>query len=53
VQLLVFAVLGLSGMLVSYAFGQGGPVGGLVFLSILFVGVFLRAARPLLDLLKP
>ena len=39
VQLLVFTVVGLSAMVVAYAFGLGGAVGFLIFLAILFVGV--------------
>ena len=38
-QLVVFTVVGLSAMLVAYAFGLGGAVGFLIFLAILFVGV--------------
>jgi hypothetical protein len=53
VQLLVFAVCGLSSMLIAYAFGLGGSVGALIFLAILFVGGLLRVARPLLELLRP
>jgi hypothetical protein len=53
VQLLVFTVVGLSAWLVAYAFGLGGAVGSLIFLAILFIGVFLRAARPLLEQLRP
>jgi len=49
VRLLVFTVVGLSAMLVAYAFGLGGAVGFLIFLAILFVGVFLRVAEPLLE----
>ncbi len=52
-QLLVFTVVGLSAMLVAYAFGLGGAVGSLIFLAILFVGVFLRVAEPLMQQLRP
>jgi len=53
VQLLVFTVIALSAMLVAYAFGLGGAVGFLIFLAIMFVGVFLRASGPLLERLRP
>jgi len=53
VRLLVFTVVGLSAMLVAYAFGLGGAVGFLIFLAILFVGVFLRVAEPLLERMRP
>ena len=52
-RLLVFTVVGLSAMLVAYAFGLGGAVGFLIFLAILFVGVFLRVAEPLLERMRP
>jgi hypothetical protein len=53
-QLVVFTVLAGCGMVISYAFGQGGPVAGLVFFGILFIGVFLRVTQPLIDrLTKP
>jgi hypothetical protein len=53
VQLLVFTALGAAAAVVSYAFGQGGPIAGMLFLTFLFIGALLRVAKPLLDLLKP
>jgi hypothetical protein len=53
VQLVIFTVVAAAAMVVSYAFGQGGPVGGLVFFTILFVGALLRVIQPLLERLKP
>jgi hypothetical protein len=40
--------LALAAMTVSYALGQGGPVAGLVFLTVLFIGAAIRvvAAKP-------
>ena len=32
-------------MTFSYAIGQGGPIAGLVFLTVLFCGAFLRLLR--------
>lgn len=52
-QLLVFTVLGLVTMLVAYAFGLGGAVSFLIFLTILFTGAVIRVAKPLIDALKP
>lgn len=52
-QLVVFAVLAAAGMILSYAFGQGGPIAGLVFFGILFIGVFLHVAQPLIEKLRP
>jgi hypothetical protein len=51
---LVFALfLALAGMVVSYALGQGGPVAGLVFSTILFVGAFMRVIEPLRERMRP
>lgn len=52
-QLLVFTVVGLSAMIVGYAFGLGGAVGFLIFLAILVVGIFVRVSQPLLERLRP
>jgi hypothetical protein len=38
--------LALAAMLVSYALGQGGPVAGLVFFTVLLVGAVLRVLQP-------
>jgi hypothetical protein len=44
--LVVSLFLALAAMTVSYAFGQGGPVAGLVFLTVLFVGAAIRVVQP-------
>jgi hypothetical protein len=51
-QLVVFTAIAAAAAVVSYAFGQGGPVAGLIFLAILFTGAFLRVAQPLIDKLR-
>jgi hypothetical protein len=53
VKLVVSLFLALAGMVISYALGQGGPVAGLVFFTILFIGAALHYAEPLLDRLRP
>jgi hypothetical protein len=53
VQLLVFTVVGLCAMVVAYAFGLGGTVGFLIFLAILFTGIFVRVSQPLIERLGP
>jgi hypothetical protein len=53
VQLVVFTAIGAALAVISYAFGQGGPIAGLIFLALLFVGACLRVAQPLLDRLRP
>jgi hypothetical protein len=50
--LVVSLFLALGGMVVSYAFGQGGPVAGLVFLTILFIGAVVKITEPLRDRLR-
>jgi hypothetical protein len=44
--LVVSLFLALAAMTVSYALGQGGPVAGLVFLTVLFVGAVIRVVQP-------
>ena len=51
--LLVFTVVGLIGLIVAYTIGLGGTLGALVFLFILFIGVMLRWAEPILAHLRP
>jgi hypothetical protein len=53
VQLLVFTTVALGALVAAYGFGLGGTIAFLIFLAILFVGVFVRAAQPLLEHLKP
>jgi hypothetical protein len=44
--LVVSFFLALAAMTVSYALGQGGPVAGIVFLAVLFVGGAIRVVAP-------
>jgi hypothetical protein len=53
VKLVVSLFLALVGMVIAYAFGQGGPVGAMVFFAILFGGAVLHYAEPLLERLRP
>jgi hypothetical protein len=53
VLLVVFTAVGLVAYLVAYAFGLGGTVAGMIFLLILFTGVTMRVAEPLVERLKP
>jgi hypothetical protein len=32
---------------------MGGPVAGLVFFGVLFIGVLIVATRPLVDMVRP
>lgn len=44
--MVVTLFLALAAMTVSYALGQGGPVAGLVFLTVLFIGAAIRVVQP-------
>jgi prepilin signal peptidase PulO-like enzyme (type II secretory pathway) len=45
--MVVTLFLGIAAMVVGYAaFGQGGPVAGLVFFGILLVGAIIRVLQP-------
>jgi hypothetical protein len=48
--LVVSLFLAIAAATVSYAFGQGGPIAGMVFLTVLFVGAAGRVARQTLNL---
>lgn len=44
--MVVTLFLALAAMTVSYALGQGGPVAGLVFATVLLIGAVLRVVQP-------
>lgn len=44
--MVVTLFLALAAMTISYALGQGGPVAGLVFATVLLVGAVLRVVQP-------
>ena len=52
-QLLAFTVIGMVAFLIGYAFGLGGTVCALIFLTILFTGALLRVSAPLRARLRP
>jgi hypothetical protein len=47
--LVVTFFLAVAAATVSYALGQGGPIAGLVFLTVLFVGAALRVLQNTLN----
>lgn len=46
--MVVTLFLALAATTISYALGQGGPVAGLVFFSVLLIGAVARVVQPLL-----
>jgi hypothetical protein len=44
--MVVTLFLALAATTVSYAFGQGGPVAGLVFFTVLLIGAVIRVLQP-------
>jgi NADH:ubiquinone oxidoreductase subunit 3 (subunit A) len=48
-QLLVFTVIALVCFLLAIGFDLGGTLGALIFLSILLIGVALRASSSIID----
>jgi hypothetical protein len=44
--MVVTLFLALAAMTVSYGIGQGGPVAGMVFLTVLLIGAVLRILQP-------
>lgn len=44
--MVVTLFLALAATTVSYALGQGGPVAGLVFFTVLLIGAIIRVAQP-------
>jgi hypothetical protein len=44
--MVVTLFLALAATTVSYAFGQGGPVAGLVFFAVLLIGAVIRVVTP-------
>ena len=51
--MLIFTVVGLAVMLIGYAFGLGGTLGAILFLTFLFTGATLRYLQPLIARLRP
>lgn len=44
--MVVTLFLAIAAMVVSYALGQGGPVAGMVFFTVLLVGAATRVLQP-------
>lgn len=44
--MVVTLFLALAATTLSYAFGQGGPVAGMVFFTVLLIGAVVRVLRP-------
>ncbi len=44
--MVVTIFLALAATVLSYAFGQGGPIAGMVFFTVLLIGAGLRVLKP-------
>lgn len=44
--MVVTLFLALAATTLSYAFGQGGPVAGMVFFTVLLIGAVIRVLQP-------
>lgn len=44
--MVVTLFLALTATVISYALGQGGPVAGMVFATVLLIGAVLRVLQP-------
>jgi len=44
--MVVTLFLALAAMTLSYALGQGGPIAGLVFFTVLLIGATVRVFQP-------
>ena len=44
--MVVTLFLALAAMTLSYAFGQGGPIAGMVFFAVLLVGASIKILAP-------
>jgi hypothetical protein len=44
--MVVTIFLAIAAMTISYAFGQGGPIAGLIFFTVLLIGAGLRVLKP-------
>ncbi|HEV7769493.1 MAG TPA: hypothetical protein VGO66_02415 [Solirubrobacterales bacterium] len=44
--MVVTLFLAIAATTISYALGQGGPVAGMVFFTVLLIGAALRVVKP-------
>ena len=51
-QLVVYTVVGLIGLLIGFTFGLGGAICALIFLTFVTIGITHRAAEPILAFLR-
>ena len=52
-QLMVFNVVGILLAVIAYAFSLGGTVAVLIYLFVMFNGVLIRWAEPILERIRP
>jgi len=44
--MVVTLFLAIAAMALSYAFGQGGPIAGMIFFTVLLIGAGIRVVKP-------
>lgn len=44
--MVVTLFLAIAAMTLSYAFGQGGPIAGMIFFTVLLIGAGVRVLKP-------
>ena len=44
--MVVTLFLAIAAMTLSYAFGQGGPIAGMIFFTVLLIGAGIRVVKP-------
>ncbi len=52
-QLMIFNVVGIILAVIAYAFSLGGTLAALIYLFVIFTGVLVRWAQPMLERLRP
>ncbi len=52
-QLMIFNVVGIILAVIAYAFSLGGTIAALIYLTVIFTGVLIRWAEPILERIRP
>jgi hypothetical protein len=52
-QLMIFNVVGIILAVIAYAFSLGGTMAALIYLFVIFNGVLVHWAQPILERIRP